>query len=71
MTDIVDTRPVLKAYVVDRKDDHENQAKGFWHEVGAAWMHKDGKGMTLRLHSLPINGEIVLREPKQPKEIID
>lgn len=37
--------------------------KSFWNKVGASWKHKDGKGMTLQLETLPINGRIVLRVP--------
>ncbi len=37
--------------------------KSFWTKVGAAWRHKDGRGFTLQLETLPINGRIVLREP--------
>jgi hypothetical protein len=37
--------------------------KSYWNKVGASWKHKDGKGMTLQLETLPINGRIVLRVP--------
>lgn len=37
--------------------------KSFWNKVGAAWLHKDGKGYTLQLETCPINGRIVLRAP--------
>ncbi|MBV50463.1 MAG: hypothetical protein CMN10_18135 [Roseobacter sp.] len=37
--------------------------KPFWNKVGAAWRHKDGKGCTLQLEVVPINGRIVLRQP--------
>lgn len=39
--------------------------KAFWTKVGASWQHKDGKGMTLQLETLPIGGRIVLREPRE------
>ena len=43
--------------------------KSFWNKVGASWRHKDGKGMTLQLEVLPINGRIVLRQPiENPQE---
>ncbi|WP_156842855.1 hypothetical protein [Novosphingobium aquimarinum] len=41
--------------------------KNFWTRVGASWKHKDGKGVTLQLESLPIGGRIVLREPSEDK----
>ena len=37
--------------------------QSFWNKVGAAWMHRDAKGFTLQLDSLPVGGRIVLREP--------
>ncbi|MDE4063150.1 hypothetical protein [Phaeobacter gallaeciensis] len=37
--------------------------KSFWNKVGAAWRHRDGKGYTLQLEVVPINGRIVLRQP--------
>lgn len=37
--------------------------KSYWNKVGASWRHKDGKGMTLQLETVPINGRIVLRQP--------
>lgn len=39
--------------------------KSVWQEIGAAWKHKDGKGLNLQFKALPLpEGEIVLREPK-------
>ncbi len=37
--------------------------KSFWNKVGAAWSHKDAKGYTLQLETIPINGRIGLRAP--------
>jgi len=42
--------------------------KSFWNKVGAAWRHKDGKGYTLQLEVVPINGRIVLRQPLEEPE---
>jgi len=50
--------PDYIAWHVQQKGD-----KAFWTKVGASWRHKDGKGHTLQLETLPINGRIVLREP--------
>lgn len=44
----------------------EKEDKGFWTRVGAAWDHKDGKGMTLQLDMMPMTGRIVLRTPLEP-----
>ena len=37
--------------------------KGFWTRIGAAWFHRDRKGLSLQLEVVPINGRIVLRTP--------
>lgn len=52
--------PDFIAWHVQQKGD-----KSFWNKVGASWKHKDGKGMTLQLETLPINGRIVLRVPSK------
>lgn len=56
-----DTRaPAYIAYhVAERGED-----KSFWTRIGAAWDHEDGKGLTLSLDLVPVDGgRIVLREP--------
>ncbi len=50
--------PDFIAWHVAQKGD-----KSYWNKVGASWKHKDGKGMTLQLEVVPINGRIVLRTP--------
>jgi len=52
-------RPSLIAYQV--RDGKEDQS--FWDRVGVAWSNKDG-GFTLQLHSIPLDGRIVLTKPK-------
>jgi len=32
-----------------------------WTDIGVAWATKDGKGYTLILNAIPINGRIVMR----------
>ena len=56
------TKPELKAFVVTRSGD-----KSFFHDIGAAWTTKNG-GYSLKLHALPINGELVLLPPKDNKD---
>ena len=38
--------------------------KAYWHRIGVVFAHDDGEGETLVLHSLPIDGRIVMRAPK-------
>lgn len=52
-------QPSHIAYQVrDGKD-----GKGYWDRVGVAWATKDGKGFSVQLHSIPLDGRVVLREP--------
>jgi hypothetical protein len=53
--------PAYHAYVVR---DGKNGEKGFWTKLGAAWKSKDGKGFVLQLDCVPLDGRVVLREPK-------
>lgn len=57
--------PQLIAYhVAERGDD-----KSFWTRIGAAWDHDDGKGLTLQLDLVPVDGgRIVLRVPSEAAE---
>ena len=32
-----------------------------WTDIGVAWTTKDGKGFTLSLNAIPVNGRIVMR----------
>lgn len=51
--------PALIAYHVTERGE-----KSFWTRIGAAWDHEDGKGLTVQLDLVPVNGgRIVLREP--------
>jgi hypothetical protein len=55
-------QPSHIAYQVrDGKDD-----QSFWTRIGVAWATKDGKGYTIHLNAVPLDGKIVLRvnEPK-------
>lgn len=43
-------------------------AKAIWTQIGGAWPHADGKGFTLQLEALPLNGRITLRRPEEKAE---
>jgi hypothetical protein len=53
--------PVLIAYTV--KDRQEGQ-KAIWRRIGVAFPHDNGAGLTVLLDALPIDGRIVLVEPR-------
>ena len=51
--------PAYRIYSVITKGE-----KPVWQEIGAAWKHKDGKGLGLQFKALPLPGaEVVLRVP--------
>ena len=54
------SRPDYNAFVVEKRGKDDSQ----WTKIGAAWPHGDGNGMTIYLQALPVNGEVVLRIPK-------
>lgn len=59
MTTTTSSRPTHRVFAVTRKDKAD---KGKWHEIGALWPHKDGKGFNLKLDLLPTgNAELVIR----------
>lgn len=59
-------RPTHRIYGVSRKSPDD---KGYWQEIGAAWAHNDGKGFSLKLEYLPVNGaDIVVRVPEEKSE---
>lgn len=49
-------KPDFNAYMV--------VGDGIFQKIGAAWNNKDGKGVSITLDAFPVNGKIVLREPK-------
>ena len=52
------TRPTHRVFVVMKRPDR----KAFWSEIGAGWQHASGKGLSIKLTSAPLNGELVLLE---------
>jgi len=60
-------KPAFLAYAV--KDRGRNQ-KAIWTKIGAAWPHVDGKGYSIELEAVPLDGRLVLMEPK-PDETAD
>lgn len=38
----------------------------YWQKLGACWTHRDGKGLTVQLDAMPIDGRVVLRKPLDP-----
>jgi hypothetical protein len=39
-----------------------------WTRIGAAWVHKDGKGFSIQIDAVPLDGRISLRLPTEKKD---
>lgn len=59
--------PSMIAYSVkDRGPDHNGREQdSIWKSVGAAFPHRDGKGMDVVLDALPVDGRVTLREQRR------
>jgi hypothetical protein len=58
-TETASTRPTHRLFAVTKGRSN----KKFWQPIGALWAHNDGKGFSLKLDYLPLNGaEIAARE---------
>ena len=49
--------PDFRAYAVVKREGQ----KDFWLDVGAGFQHRDGTGLNVLLHAMPLDGKIVLR----------
>ena len=47
--------------------DREGQ-KGFWTRIGSVWPHADGKGFSVQLDVVPLDGRITLRVATEKKD---
>ena len=54
-------KPTLIAYTVKNRGKNK---KPIWTRIGAAWPHDEGKGLSIELEALPVDGRLVLIEPK-------
>ncbi len=57
------TKPTHTAFDVSGGEDTK-----YWHKVGAAWPHKDGKGFNITLFATPVSGKITIRENKPAED---
>ena len=60
-------KPTLIAYTV--RDLASAERKAVWTRIGVAWAHESGRGYSVRLDALPVDGPIVLTEPLEAKPI--
>jgi hypothetical protein len=64
-----ESKPVGKSpsHVAYHVRDREGQ-KGIWTRIGAAWAHADGKGYSLQIEAVPLEGRISLRVATEKKD---
>ena len=48
--------------------DGKEKGRGFWTKIGAAWQCYDGKGLSLQLEVVPLDGRIQVRLATEKKE---
>jgi hypothetical protein len=51
-------------HIVNHVREREGQP-GVWTPIGAAWAHKDGKGFTVQVEMVPLDGRLILRVPSE------
>jgi hypothetical protein len=60
-------RPSHHLWAVRKTDD----GKGYWTVLGAAWMHEDGEGMSLKFDLWPVAGQDIVIRRVKPKSAVD
>lgn len=58
-------KPTLLAYTVKNRGKGQ---KAIWTRIGAAWPHGTGNGFSIELEAFPVDGRLVLIEPKAEDE---
>ena len=59
------SQPSHRAYVVSKAKEGSDQ-KGFWHDVGVIWPHKNGDGFDLVIHEgISLSGRVVCTKPRK------
>jgi hypothetical protein len=56
------TQPAFTAYAVSSRGEGKED---WWTPIGAAFPHGDGHGYNIVLQTIPLDGKIVLRPPKE------
>ena len=57
-------RPSHRVFAVrEGKDDNK-----FWTEIGAAWAHGDGKGFSMVLNFMSMQGQNIVMRVNEPKD---
>ena len=60
-------QPTHTAFTVIKREGKED----YWLDIGVAFPHKDGRGFTVMLQAIPLDGKIVCREIAEGEEPTD
>ena len=61
-------KPTYIAYTV--KGSAKGQ-KAIWTRIGVAWAHGKGTGLNVQLEAMPVDGHLVLIEPKDNSDTFE
>lgn len=67
MTESINNAGKTPTHIAYQVRDRDGK-KGFWTRIGSAWPHSDGKGFSLQLDVVPLDGRITLRIASEAKE---
>ncbi len=59
---MIGSKPTHKVLAVSDRSDSDNGNKSYWTRIGAAWPAKNGRGLSIVLDALPLNGRLVVLE---------
>jgi hypothetical protein len=62
-----ESTPKAPSHIAYQVRDREGQ-KGFWTRIGSVWPHADGKGFSVQLEVVPLDGRVTLRVASEKKE---
>jgi hypothetical protein len=62
---MANTPTYIAYHVKDTTAGENGEKRGVWTKVGAAWPNKDGKGFSVVLDVIPLDGRLMLREPME------
>ena len=62
---MANTPAYIAYHVKDTSAGENGEKRGVWTKVGAAWPNKDGKGFSIVLDVVPLDGRLMLREPME------
>ena len=60
MADQSSNRPSHELFVVEGEGED-----AFFTKIGAAWPNKKGTGFNLQLSAMPLNGRLIMTEPRE------